>query len=86
MSAPLVHFVTPGLELLDAAIDDPPALGCEVAEARDVFPKALRLTRHAHPEVAPRWEGRGPAAAVRELLCEAFAARGCADRPRAHFG
>jgi hypothetical protein len=47
MSAPLVRRVTPDLALLDAAIDDPPALGralgCEVAEGWDVFPKALRL-------------------------------------------
>jgi hypothetical protein len=82
MSAPLVHLVTPCLALLAAAIDDPAALrralGSEVAEAWDVSPKALRLTRHAvvaDPEVAPRREGRGLAAvAVRELLCEAFAA------------
>lgn len=83
MSAPLVRLVTPSLALLDAAIDDPPALrrafGSEVAEAWDVSPKALRLTRDAvvaDPEVAPRLEGRGlVAAAVRELLCEAVAAR-----------
>ncbi len=82
MSAPLVHLVTHDLELLDAAIDDPPALGrsrgCDVAEAWDVFPKALRLTRDAvvaDPDLTPRWEGRGlPTAAVRELLCEAGAA------------
>jgi hypothetical protein len=83
MSAPLVHLVTPSLALLDAAIDDPAALGrafgSEVAEAWDVSPKALRLTRDAvvaDPEVAPRREGRGlVAAAVRELLCEAVDAR-----------
>lgn len=83
MSAPLVHLVTPSLALLDAAIDDPAALrralGSEVAEAWDVSPKALRLTRDAvgaDPGVAPRREGRGLAAtAVRELLCEACTAR-----------
>jgi hypothetical protein len=83
MSAALVHVVTPSLALLGAAIDDPAALrrafSSEVAEAWDVSPKALRLTRDAvvaDPEVAPRREGRGlVAAAVREPLCEAVAAR-----------
>ncbi len=51
MSAVVVRLVSPDVALLDAAIDDPPALGralgCEVAEGWDVFPDALRRTRDA---------------------------------------
>ncbi len=43
--------MTPDLALLDAAIDDRPALGraldCEVAEGWDVFPQALQRARDA---------------------------------------
>ena len=46
-----VRLVTPDLALLDAAIDDRPALGraldCEVAEGWDVFPQALQRSRDA---------------------------------------
>ena len=51
MSAVLVGLVTPDLELLDAAIDDRPALGrglaCEVSEGWVVSPEALRRVRDA---------------------------------------
>ena len=64
MSAVLVRLVTPDLALLDAAIDDRPALGralgCEVAPGWDVFPEALRPTRSAaaaDPE-STRWGAR----------------------------
>jgi len=60
----LVRLVTCDLALLDAAIDNRPALGralgCEVAEDWDVFPQALRRTRDAvavDPESA-RWGTR----------------------------
>ncbi len=51
MPAIRVRLVTPDLALLDAAIDDRPALGraldCEVAEGWDVFPQALERARDA---------------------------------------
>jgi len=64
MSDPLVRIVIPDLALLDAAVDDRPALGralgCAVAEGWDVFAEALRSTRGAvaaDPD-STRWGAR----------------------------
>ena len=64
MPAALVRLVTPDLRLLDAAIDDPQALGralgSDVAEGWNVFPGALRATRDvvaADPD-STRWGAR----------------------------
>jgi ribosomal-protein-alanine N-acetyltransferase len=63
-NVPVVRLVTPDLALLDAAIDDPAALGralrCDVAAGWNVFPEALRRTRDAvaaDPE-SMRWGAR----------------------------
>jgi ribosomal-protein-alanine N-acetyltransferase len=60
----LVRLVTPDVALLDAALEGPAALafalGCDVAEGWDVFPRSLRRLRDAvaaDPESA-RWGAR----------------------------
>ena len=61
MSVPRVRLVPPNVELLDAALEDPPALarllGCELAEGWNMFPEVVREARGlmvAHPE-STRW-------------------------------